>query len=425
MDPPAVTTRRQLSASSDLSIDSERFSFLRSYLKRQGSSKSSLADLLPGLPSLPADNPSPLLAVNRDVAQPEDVLNMSPIPVRQSIIKDDFIAAMSPIVDHAADYEDEETFGGEGKRQRKIQWTHTEDIAILAAARQLGSQWDRIAAKLPGRTADAVRNRYHRLQKSHYVTTEEGRSVIDGALAATGLLDLPDPASVPPQTTPEGPASGPKRGVDHGRSAWTTEEDELIMSGVEKFGCKWRKIAETLSGRSDSSIRNRWVRLQQQKAAESGAVAAQEPPRTPGPGGSAAQPLFSFATPASTSGTPAGLTQRPDGVRELLARSGSDLDEKAVQEALAQLAGSAEPSTLPLGLDAPTTMIDLGAFCDVIATLQDESMREGDSVREEVGPDVEDPLKPANHSAPPGLKLASAFLATFAALAISKMGKQR
>lgn len=41
-------------------------------------------------------------------------------------------------------------------KRRKIGWTNTEDLTILAAARRIGTQWHRIAAHLPGRTSDAV-----------------------------------------------------------------------------------------------------------------------------------------------------------------------------------------------------------------------------------------------------------------------------
>jgi len=50
-------------------------------------------------------------------------------------------------------------------------------------------------------------------------------------------------------------------GSDHGRARWTAHEDDVIQEGVERWGCKWRQIAALLPGRSDSSIRNRWMRL--------------------------------------------------------------------------------------------------------------------------------------------------------------------
>jgi len=56
------------------------------------------------------------------------------------------------------------------------------------------------------------------------------------------------------------------KGSDHGRAMWTHEEDNLIEEGVRKHGMKWRQIAASLPGRSDSSVRNRWMRLQKEHA---------------------------------------------------------------------------------------------------------------------------------------------------------------
>ena len=78
--------------------------------------------------------------------------------------------------EHYAD-EADEADEHESKRRRRVSWTATEDLAILATVRRLGTQWDRIAAQLPGRTPDAVRNRWHRLQRTHSLgDTEEGRA---------------------------------------------------------------------------------------------------------------------------------------------------------------------------------------------------------------------------------------------------------
>ena len=57
-----------------------------------------------------------------------------------------------------------------------------------------------------------------------------------------------------------------KHGSAHGRSMWTTEEDRLIREGVCRFGLRWRQIAITyMPSRSDSSIRNRWMRIEKEK----------------------------------------------------------------------------------------------------------------------------------------------------------------
>ena len=45
-------------------------------------------------------------------------------------------------------------------------WTPEEDIAIHRGVNELGLRWRQIAARLPGRSDDAVRNRWNRLQQT-------------------------------------------------------------------------------------------------------------------------------------------------------------------------------------------------------------------------------------------------------------------
>lgn len=44
--------------------------------------------------------------------------------------------------------------------------------------------------------------------------------------------------------------------------AWTTEEDYIIIDGVKLHGHQWRLIVRDLPGRSVSSTRNRWNRIE-------------------------------------------------------------------------------------------------------------------------------------------------------------------
>ena len=482
-----------------LSIDNERFSFLKSYLVRQGSSQISLTSLLPDADSvelLSAERQQQHSPVPNDTVvydpSPDFKRKFAASPAALSRSRPgsgrDILAAMSPIPDDEGDGSSRAGVGDSGtKRRRKIQWTQTEDITILAAARALGSQWDRIAAHLPGRTSDAVRNRFHRLQKSHFVTTEEGRSVVDGALAATGLLPaelltgshLPGVLTAPGVAAAAGPSlssssthvagGGGARGGEAttvtGRSHWTEEEDRTIADGVAKFGCKWRQIAALLPGRTDSSVRNRWVRLQQQLASGGGddlpsTSAAALPstttaPATPPGKAGADLSLFSSATPMSEAPpTPAaaGGANKPTGAPDETPMGTEDMSDRALADALAEFAGvdaSAEPcvaadgAVLPLGLRQPELVIDLEDFVSAVHSLKEGSSVRGSSCREDsmrsddlggsfreasvgsVGASsVLASSASANHGAPPGVKLASAFLATFAAMAIGNLAKR-
>ncbi|EOD07024.1 hypothetical protein EMIHUDRAFT_58434, partial [Emiliania huxleyi CCMP1516] len=100
------------------------------------------------------------------------------------------------------------------------EWSPHEDELIRRGVEQLGCRWRVIAAQLPGRSDDAVRNRWSRLQ--------------DTAKSRTG-------------------------GRDGGeRSSWTRAEDDVIVQGVSELGHKWFEIARRLPGRTDHAIRNRW-----------------------------------------------------------------------------------------------------------------------------------------------------------------------
>lgn len=144
------------------------------------------------------------------------------------------------------------------KRRRKMEWSQEEDLAILTSVRKFGTQWVKIAAELPDRTADAVRNRWHRIQKTRSThTTKQVKTAAD-ALLACGASPVAEESDS--QLSPSGKREC-IRGSDHGRSMWTDREDALIRDGVARHGCKWRIIAATLTGRSDSSVRNRWMRI--------------------------------------------------------------------------------------------------------------------------------------------------------------------
>lgn len=50
-------------------------------------------------------------------------------------------------------------------------------------------------------------------------------------------------------------------GVHEFMKAWEPEEDQIIMEMLERLGPKWSKIVQRLPGRTVSSVRNRWQRI--------------------------------------------------------------------------------------------------------------------------------------------------------------------
>jgi len=116
--------------------------------------------------------------------------------------------------------------GMNGKEPLKHGWTPDEDALILSAVQKEGQKWSFIAARLPGRTDDAVRNRYLRLQRKRKAG-DSGQ--VDEAELKKGDM-------------------------------WTAQEDALVMQAANQFGLKWQQIAESVPGRSANAVRNRYLR---------------------------------------------------------------------------------------------------------------------------------------------------------------------
>lgn len=221
---------------------------------------------------------------------------------------------------------------GASDRFQRLVWSAEEDALILQSVAQMGKpKWRKIAAMLPNRSDDAVRNRWHRLREAYKTTTSSegataglasspGRTstsspqnanaaggagsvngaadgaAADSAAAATSNASqlasersivykcsrcgLPKKAHV--CLAPENPSAADQMKLKREgqlqlngeggvagdlRSAWTRQEDEIILSSVLEFGPKWVEIAARLPGRTEHAARNRYHRLTTRGAA--------------------------------------------------------------------------------------------------------------------------------------------------------------
>ncbi|KAJ1548059.1 hypothetical protein HK096_006106 [Nowakowskiella sp. JEL0078] len=49
------------------------------------------------------------------------------------------------------------------------------------------------------------------------------------------------------------------------KGRWSDDEDDILRTGFEKYGCCWVKIANLISGRTQRQCRTRWLQLHQKK----------------------------------------------------------------------------------------------------------------------------------------------------------------
>lgn len=76
---------------------------------------------------------------------------------------------------------------------------------------------------------------------------------------------LPRPSAMAVERQLDSRLAGSRGSLE--RREWTAAEDLIIRSAVERFGTKWRRIADLLPMRSDDAVRNRWNRLKEAEAA--------------------------------------------------------------------------------------------------------------------------------------------------------------
>eukprot|EP00316_Scyphosphaera_apsteinii_P012446 CAMPEP_0119346580 /NCGR_PEP_ID=MMETSP1333-20130426/108075_1 /TAXON_ID=418940 /ORGANISM="Scyphosphaera apsteinii, Strain RCC1455" /LENGTH=425 /DNA_ID=CAMNT_0007359083 /DNA_START=109 /DNA_END=1386 /DNA_ORIENTATION=+ len=132
-------------------------------------------------------------------------------------------------------------------RNRKY-WSADEDAFILAQVAQMGQKWRVIAEGLPGRSDDAVRNRWKRLAADRPATAQPDADATDmpGMSACSEIH-----------------GSMGTNGGKPARQTWSPEEDAAIVHSVRYFGFKWVQMSEHFPGRTAQAIRNRFYRLQQ------------------------------------------------------------------------------------------------------------------------------------------------------------------
>jgi len=136
-----------------------------------------------------------------------------------------------------------------GERKR-IDWTEEEDKILRESVAQHGCRWRMIARVLRGKSDDAVRNRWNRLN-----------GLVSPAASPSKRRATDNAPRYAPRWEEDLLLTGEKK-TKQEHLPWSTPEDETILRCVAELGHKWSLIAERLPGRTDHAIRNRLHRLQ-------------------------------------------------------------------------------------------------------------------------------------------------------------------
>lgn len=161
------------------------------------------------------------------------------------------------------------------------EWSAEEDRTILEAVDELGQKWRVVAQRLAGRSDDAVRNRWKRLNKERIASAADTTVAASDVVESSGAMHLMDSSrsASSRETSLRHDSPEPRRSWDaaagsvHSKAAaiskaerlpWTPAEDTEIVRSVQQLGLKWQKIAARLPGsRTPHAVRNRFYRLQQ------------------------------------------------------------------------------------------------------------------------------------------------------------------
>ncbi|KAH8100495.1 hypothetical protein BXZ70DRAFT_937484 [Cristinia sonorae] len=161
-------------------------------------------------------------------------------------------------------------------------WSTEEDNLLRQAVAVHGEcdNWKQVAVSVPGRTNKACRKRWlHSLSPSIKKTawTPEEDKLLVGLYETHGAKWSVIARKIPGRTD-DACSKRYREALDPSlkKDEWTREEDDMLIDAHNRLGGKWGEVGRELN-RSSLACRNRWRMLERKRAAASRGSAAQQP----------------------------------------------------------------------------------------------------------------------------------------------------